>query len=164
MKVLRNLLGVTIFGILWACSFHYEAKLSFSFSAEPINTNYNDTLLITFSDGRETRSVSTGSFLNLPYSHQTKKFYTDNDGSLKVRFRIFTESNDSIAFGKIKLDLKPDWSWNIRFHRGETNPFNACFGCQGYQSFPLDTVYRQSGSDSVFVIWGGNSISNPVVY
>jgi hypothetical protein len=45
-----------------------------------------------------------------------------------------------------------------------TNPDEACFGCVGSQVFPLAPAYRATGRDSLWVVWGGNSISDPVIY
>jgi hypothetical protein len=44
------------------------------------------------------------------------------------------------------------------------NPTQYCLGCLGSRSFPLSVAYRRVAADSVWVTWGGNSISNPVVY
>jgi|GEM_PF-2114039 len=164
MNTLRNFISIIIIGMICACSFENDARVSFQFSAEPADTTYSDTLRVQFSDGQRTRSVYVPGFLTLSNPFRTEDFYTENSGELRIKFWVFEETEDSIAFGKVALNLERDWSWSVRFYRGEMNPFYACFGCSGYRSFPIDTAYQITGADSIYVIWGGNSISNPVIY
>jgi hypothetical protein len=44
------------------------------------------------------------------------------------------------------------------------NPTRGCFGCMGVQAFPLAAPYQRTRSDSVWLVWGGNSIRNPAIY
>ncbi|MEO8564029.1 MAG: hypothetical protein ABI601_18255 [bacterium] len=44
------------------------------------------------------------------------------------------------------------------------DPTRYCFGCLGARAFPLAAEYRRSTNDSVWVVWGGNSFKNPVIY
>lgn len=45
-----------------------------------------------------------------------------------------------------------------------TDPKFECFGCLGSQAFPLIAEYQAPDRDSIWVVWGGNSISDPVIY
>jgi hypothetical protein len=45
-----------------------------------------------------------------------------------------------------------------------TNPTRLCFGCIGARAFPLAAAYQRTERDSVWLIWGGNYIRNPVIY
>lgn len=44
------------------------------------------------------------------------------------------------------------------------DPIRQCFGCFGSVAFDLLPAYRTVDHDSIWVVWGGNSISNPVTY
>jgi hypothetical protein len=78
----------------------------------------------------------------------------------------FKDSNGAlVSGGRIALDLRKDWGWGIDIYHTDRNPYHMCMGCFGYESFPiLGSAYLTGDGDSVFVIWGGNSISNPVEY
>ena len=47
---------------------------------------------------------------------------------------------------------------------GESDPSPSYLGLAGRQAFAIAPAFRQSERDSIYVMWGGNSIKNPVVY
>lgn len=63
-----------------------------------------------------------------------------------------------------RIDLRPDFGWELSFRRASSDPTAMCFGCFGATAFPLGASLQVTAADSLWVVWGGNSISNPVVY
>ena len=69
-----------------------------------------------------------------------------------------------ISTGTVSLPRKSDWRWGVTISAATTNPGEGCFGCFGSQSFPLAEAFRAPGQDSIWVVWGGNSIDDPGIY
>jgi hypothetical protein len=145
---------------------------------------YKDTLLtkemlsITISDGnsvwRYGPSSSDGSS-SWPHgpsplhsylgAWSTPEIETRNEGTLLVQYQFKDSNGALVSGGRVALDLRKDWGWGIDIYHTDRNPYRLCMGCFGYGSFPiLGSAYLTSDSDSVFVIWGGNSISYPAEY
>jgi hypothetical protein len=96
---------------------------------------------------------------------------TSTSGELIIHFELTdSQTNEMISSGDFSLDLRNDWRYGITFRADsiEADPTFGCFGCLGYKSFEMDPVLDESGStfenDSLYVVWGGNFISNPVDY
>lgn len=66
--------------------------------------------------------------------------------------------------GAVLLDLEPGWRYAVQCAVGEANPADACFGCRGAEAFALDPALDLSATDSLFVVWGGDPIDEPVLY
>ncbi len=94
----------------------------------------------------------------------TRIFETPHSGNLRVDFRMQDSLGGHQNSGSISLDIRPDWIWDVDFVIGSRNPYYFCFGCLGSRSFALDSVYQSTPSDSLFLVWGGNSIKHPVIY
>ena len=77
------------------------------------------------------------------------------EGAVIVRFTLGSESD-----GEVVIEARPDWEWEVQFHIATTDPFDQCFGCVGSEAFPLNS--REDVH--LYVVWGGNSISDPVVF
>jgi len=138
---------------------------------------YTDTLLtkemlsITISDGSSTWRYGPSSLRSYLGAWSTPEIETRNEGTLIVQYQFrdsdgVKDSDGSfVSGGQVALDLRRDWRWGIDIFHRDQNPIHGCFGCFGYKAFPiLDPAYVTSNADSVFVLWGGNSISNPVEY
>jgi hypothetical protein len=69
-----------------------------------------------------------------------------------------------LSTGSVTLPRKSDWRWHVSIQVATANPLEVCFGCEGAQAFALVEEFRVSEQDSVWVVWGGNSISEPVIY
>ena len=69
-----------------------------------------------------------------------------------------------LSAGTVTLPLRRDWRWNVSVQSATTDPKFECFGCLGSQAFPLIAEYQAPDRDSIWVVWGGNSISAPVIY
>jgi hypothetical protein len=132
---------------------------------------YNDTLLtkdmvaITVNDGQSEWRFGPSALHLYVGAWAIPELETRNKGTMIVTYQFRDPDGAVISEGQVMVGLRRDWLWGIDiFHTGR-NPYRGCMGCFGYRSFPiLDPAYMASDSDSVFVIWGGNSIRNPVEY
>lgn len=59
---------------------------------------------------------------------------------------------------------EPDWIHGVDIHAANEDPRRYCMGCLGSVRFPLDPEGQSPAANAIYVIWGGNSISSPVVY
>ena len=84
---------------------------------------------------------------------------TDTKGRLEVKVMI-TDASGATASGAFDLELRDDWYWNVILAQTPHDPEIGCMGCFGSSRFTT------SGEQdwSMWAVWGGNSISNPVVY
>jgi hypothetical protein len=82
---------------------------------------------------------------------------------LPVAFRL-ESAGAVLSAGTVTLPRRRDWRWNVTVQSATTDPNLECFGCVGSQAFPLAAEYRAPDRDSIWVVWGGNSISDPVIY
>ena len=82
---------------------------------------------------------------------------------LEVVFRLENEG-ELLSTGTVLLPRRRDWRWGVTVEASTTDPQLGCFGCLGSQVFPLDAGFQSPGRDSIWVVWGGNSISDPVTY
>jgi hypothetical protein len=69
-----------------------------------------------------------------------------------------------VSTGTVILPRKSDWRWGVSIFASTTNPQEDCFGCFGAQAFPLAEALRAPGQDSIWLVWGGNSIDDPAIY
>lgn len=139
-----------------------EALVSFSVLSEPGRLEPG-MVTVRFSDGAGTRTVSGDDFVGNDQRADTREFATRNRGTLEVLVEVEAETG-LVASGTLDLPLQPDWRWSINFFLDERNPHDSCIGCFGYLSSPLLEAYSTSPAESLWLTWGGNSISNPVVY
>ena len=111
-------------------------------------------------NGKLNNNAAIGSF-----AWESEKYQTANSGTVMMKFELKTELNKLISKGEISIPLKKDWIWSVDVHHSSMNPMLVCFGCFGSKSFPiLDSAYINNDTDSIFVVYGGNSISNPEIY
>ena len=94
----------------------------------------------------------------------TEAFETPGAGTLQVLFFLRDSTGGHLNSGSVALDIRPDWRWGIDLVLSDKNPFYGCFGCTGFKVIALDSLYQTTPKDSLFVVWGGNSIKHPVVY
>lgn len=97
-------------------------------------------------------------------AYHTPTLPTRMHGALHLWFALVASTGDTVTSGAIELPLRRDWSYDIGIQADSTDPTRTCFGCQGSRSFSLAPDYVQPTFDSVYVWWGGNSISDPVIY
>lgn len=85
-------------------------------------------------------------------------------GTLSCLFELRGDGGAVLSRGAVDLPLRRDWAWSIIVQPDTTDPALRCFGCFGSRAFALDPAFGSPAADSVYVVWGGNSIKNPVVY
>ncbi len=88
---------------------------------------------------------------------------TRTRGEIEVGFRL-QKTDSLLSEGAVTLLLREDWQWGVDIVAATTDPKLECFGCVGSRAFPLAASYRPAGRDSVWLVWGGNYISHPVIY
>jgi hypothetical protein len=96
----------------------------------------------------------------------TPEVETAHSGTLTMRFSFVTSEQDTVSVGRVSMPIRKDWRWYIGIYGAAGRSYyRNCFGCYGAEPFAiLVPTYALTGSDSVWVIWGGNSISHPVIY
>lgn len=93
----------------------------------------------------------------------TPEVPTRTRGEAEVNFRLRT-TDAIVSQGTVTLPLREDWQWSVSIHPATRDPKLECFGCVGSRAFPLAPAARPAGRDSIWLVWGGNYISNPVIY
>ena len=91
---------------------------------------------------------------------QARPVATPSTGTLRVVVR-FNSGGRTVATRDLELPLKPDWRWGLALHVTARNPTEGCMGCFGVRSTPIP---GSTTGEQLHVVWGGNSISSPVVY
>jgi hypothetical protein len=62
---------------------------------------------------------------------------------------------------QISLPGRTDWRHSVTFQIGSVDPIELCIGCVGSESFALDSTFKLQPTDSLYIVWGGKSISKP---
>ena len=163
------LLGIVCLVMVVSCSDSEcdQARIRFAFYrsslASPIQ---KDMLHISFSDDLSVKEAHGSEFFTDPdFGHPHSIWYeTRTSGTVSVDISLVSESGDTVSHGDMSLVLRPDWQWQIDFHICDNNPLEYCMGCFGHKAFGLKEAYQGSAAESLHVTWGGNSISNPVIY
>jgi hypothetical protein len=91
-------------------------------------------------------------------------FPTRSSGTLKIRITLYADDVITETSGTLDLSLKGDWRWGIDIFIQEEDPTGLCFGCFGSKSYELDPALGYEGNERLYILWGGNSIRNPVEY
>jgi hypothetical protein len=160
MKLRRTLIPLFPL-VLAACG--EEAEISVSadlgprLTTEMLTVFVIDKTRVTRFTGADFRSEGQ----SLP---TTARVATSASGpDLEVSFTL-TYADTHLSGGTVFLPRRSDWRWHVTVSAATTSPEEGCFGCLGSQAFELAQSYRAPGRDSIWLVWGGNSISNPVVY
>jgi hypothetical protein len=128
----------------------------------------SDELSITTTGTESDLTLSKSDFAANQLPGSTESFSTDNDGMMTVMFS-FLNGNSELSEGEFEIELREDWQWSVNFqiNAGKYNPLDGCFGCQFYESFELNPTAlgnSETEGDSLYVVVGGNYISEPVIY
>jgi hypothetical protein len=91
-------------------------------------------------------------------------FATGKSGDLMMFFALLSDDSLSTTSGSLELPLKKDWAWGVSFAVSSEDPALTCFGCRGSKSYELDPVLGYDENMRLYVVWGGNSICDPVIY
>lgn len=108
--------------------------------------------------------VFPGRDLVLEEYEQEGPFSTAHSGNIHIDFALLNNGAPSSTKGSVELPLQSDWGWGVDFWVGDTDPMDMCFGCVGSLEFPLDPTLGYPPSKKLYVVYGGNSISDPVTY
>lgn len=90
----------------------------------------------------------------------TRERETRTRGDLEVSFRLQSKGQ-TVSEGSVTLPLRSDWRWGVQVVSATSDPGQACHGCTGSKAFPLAREYRGPERDSVWLVWGGQGISEP---
>jgi hypothetical protein len=82
---------------------------------------------------------------------------------LEVSYRL-ESAGAVLSMGTVAVPRRRDWRWAVTIWAATTSPEEGCFGCFGSQGFPLAEAFRAPERDSIWVVWSGNSISDPGIY
>jgi hypothetical protein len=142
-----------------------EATVRFRFINQVSRVNV-PMLHITYNHGATARTLRDSDFHFDSTSQQylTSTFATPLAGTLSLNVLLTDTTGDTVSSGSAAIPLRPDWAWGIDIFPSHTNPYLYSFGVVGYQAFPLRPAYQDSLSDSLYLLWGGNSIKHPVIY
>jgi hypothetical protein len=156
-------IGVLAFTIvLAACGRGQDSRIQFSVQGD-VQT-LRPLLTITATSGGWSLVVHGADIGTTESPNHTPRYRTPGAGTLTVSAVLGDSPGRPLASGSIQLDLRRDWVWGVDFYLTNRNPTEMCFGCMGYQAFPIPAGTTAEPDDSLFIVWGGNSISHPVVY
>lgn len=96
--------------------------------------------------------------------NHSREFETPGSGALLVQAVLRRPGEPVLAEGSIELEIREDWVWGVGIFLTDENPTHMCFGCMGHEAFPIPAGLTDQPGDSLFMVWGGNSIGDPVVY
>lgn len=120
---------------------------------------------ITFSDGKQHRVLEREEFVQVgDVQFDAGPFDTATSSTLRVACSVLTEEGEALATEEVRLPLRSDWRYSVDCAVGQLNPYRVCFGCMGFNAKPLGPSQGFASGDSLFVVWGGTSISSPVHY
>lgn len=158
----KKYLSLFLISIIIGCSSDDSSELRLSIQG---NTSIlRRAIRVEMTAGGWNKTLYGADFNSLDSQVHTKSFVTPTSGSILIRFTLSDSIRGQLDFGTITLDAKPDWRWSVDFVLSSGNPFYSCFGCIGYSAFSVDSIFQTSNQDSLFIIWGGNSIKNPVIF
>lgn len=131
-----------------------------------------DKITIQTNDGSRSIQIDRNDFAgteNRPVPGSTDWYRTATKGTIHISIELANEDGEQFSSGEFELDLKKDWRWGVSLRAGDKDfdPLFGCFGCITYYTFEInkDAIQNDSQrSDSLYVIVGGNYISDPVEY
>lgn len=94
----------------------------------------------------------------------SQEFDTPKSGTGRVSFAVKMPDGREVGAGEVTVPLRDDWAWDFDLSAKTEDPRRTCFGCVGSKAFALRQEFRETGRDSLWLVWGGNSIKHPVVY
>jgi hypothetical protein len=114
-----------------------------------------------FDDGSGERAVPPAEFRQREFGFPSSATYsTRSEGAMRVNVSL--RHQGQVSEGAFDLPLRPDWRYGIAVHLTGGEAPEGCWGCLGGKAIPLASPIGTA--TTLFVAWGGNSISRPVVY
>lgn len=149
-------------GILGACN--DEARLSVAVQpmAPPLNTaeiRYRIEI-----GGRRWQFTLPASATANGVRQTSGEFQTPTSGTARVMFSVVLPDGREVASGDASVAARGDWAWGFDLFAATTDPRRMCFGCVASKSFALPVDLRTDGRDSLWLVWGGNTIKHPRIY
>jgi hypothetical protein len=120
-------------------------------------------LSVTVRGNGFTQSWRGGDITTQLAPNYTAAIETPRSGKLTVQVDLAPAGN-ATPLPQIELDARPDWIWQVEIWLYGHNPMDGCMGCMGVRAFPVPSTLQRTSRDSLYIVWGGNSISHPVVY
>ncbi|HWT12329.1 MAG TPA: hypothetical protein VN231_06220 [Allosphingosinicella sp.] len=112
-----------------------------------------------FDDGGGERLVAPADFRLREFGFPSSAYYrTRSSGTIRVAVALAYEGR--VSEGSFELPLQPDWRHGIAIHLTGGEPPEGCMGCMGGKAIPLAAPI--GANTTLFVAWGGNSISQPL--
>ena len=163
------LLGLLLFT---GCSlFGSDDRAEIQFAIPRAGLVADNLLSLRAGEGEHALTITTidfGPAEQTTTGYATPGYETATRGTLGVSFELQTSGGEPIATGQFDVDLREDWRWSVILQAGsaELDPTEGCFGCFGYRAFAVDEKAQGAAADadSVYVVLGGNYISDPVTY
>ena len=141
-----------------------EATLSLEFSVQS-GVHERSAFRMTFDDGKRTRTLERDDFsTGGGERYDAGPFDTATSGTLRVACSVLDGRGRALATEELSLPLRPDQRYDVDCSAGPHNPYRSCMGCWGFEARPLKRERGSAPSDSLFVVWSRNSISNPMIY
>lgn len=99
----------------------------------------------------------------------TGKVEMPTSGVVHVSFRVESKNGVIVSAGLFDLPLRSDWQNTVELNpapaKGNYWEAGGCDSCLGSKAFPVHPEHQLDGRvEFMWVVWGGNSIKNPVIY
>jgi hypothetical protein len=112
-----------------------------------------------FDDGGGGRLVPSSEFRLREWGFPSSAHYpTRSAGTIEVTVSLRHEGQ--LSEGSFALPLQPDWRHAVAIHLTAGAAPEGCMGCIGGKAIPLAAPIGRY--TTLFVAWGGNSISRPL--
>lgn len=141
-----------------------EARIRVSAAlAEPLTI---EMLTVTIRDGSRVLQWTGSDFrtgIDQPVPSTPRVETATSGPDLEVSFHL-ENAGSVLSTGTVVLPRRSDWGWGVTILAATTSPEEGCFGCFGSKAFDLAETFRTPERDSIWLVWGGNSLSDPVMY
>lgn len=141
-----------------------DARISISAQLDPPLTM--EMLTVRVIDVNRVISFTGADFVtdaNHPTPTTTEVGTATSGPDLQVSYAL-ENADVFLSGGTVTVPRRSDWRWHVTLSAATTGPQEGCFGCFGSMAFPLAQSFRPPERDSIWVVWGGNSISDPAIY
>lgn len=106
----------------------------------------------------------TGAELGGGASQVSEAFELPDRSTVVIRAALARPGGEPLDSVTVELDIRRDWIWKVDVFLTDRNPFDSCLGCVGYRVVALPEELVPEVGDSLYVVWGGNSIRDPVTF
>lgn len=160
-SALKSVVAIALVVFLAACA-GGESRVQFGVQGDV--EILRPLLEITATSGDWSITVTGQEIGTAETPNHSREFETAGSGPLVVTAVLRRPGEPVLASGSVELEIRKDWRWGVDIFLTHENPTGMCFGCMGHEAFPVPPGLTDEPGDSLFMVWGGNSISEPVVY